>query len=129
MRLTAFILALLITLAGALPADANGKRLARFDDLSAGEPLARSRTDAAETAFAALDDWHAWWARRNRLAPQGESPRRTLWRIEEFAAAHGISKRQAYKLLERGALKGVRVGRRTLITDASRRRWLARLPD
>lgn len=54
--------------------------------------------------------------------------RRELWAIGEFAAAHGISIRQVYKLLKEGRLRGVCVGRRTLITNTSRVDWLASLP-
>ena len=50
MKLAATTLALLMTLAVALPAHATGKRPARFDDVTPAEPLARSRTDAAEIA-------------------------------------------------------------------------------
>lgn len=57
-----------------------------------------------------------------------EDAKRELWSIGEFAAAHGISARQVYVLLQRGALSGVRLGRRTLITNASRNEWLGTLP-
>lgn len=54
--------------------------------------------------------------------------KRELWSIGEFAVAHGISARQVYVLLQRGALSGVRLGRRTLVTDSSRNEWLGTLP-
>jgi hypothetical protein len=53
---------------------------------------------------------------------------RALWSVAEFALNHGISTRQVYALLGRAQLDGVRVGRRTLITDESRLSWLASLP-
>jgi excisionase family DNA binding protein len=59
---------------------------------------------------------------------EAKGEQRELWSIGEFAAAHGISGRQVYALLSRGSLKGVRVGRRTLITNASRVEWLETLP-
>lgn len=53
---------------------------------------------------------------------------RELWTIGAFAHAHGLSVRAVYLLLERKVLEGRKVGRRTLITEASRRRWLQKLP-
>ncbi|MGE0563810.1 MAG: TIGR02594 family protein [Pseudolabrys sp.] len=50
MKIAAAVLALLMALAAALPAHASGKRSARFDDVTTSEPIARSRTDAAEIA-------------------------------------------------------------------------------
>mgnify|MGYP006871786201 CR=1 FL=1 len=52
----------------------------------------------------------------------------TLWPVRPFAQAHGVSERQTYKLLKAGLLEGVKIGRRTLITDSSRRWWLGALP-
>jgi excisionase family DNA binding protein len=52
---------------------------------------------------------------------------REFWSVGEFARAHGISPRWVYKLLERGELHAVKIGSRTLISDASRQRWLAGL--
>jgi hypothetical protein len=98
--------------------------------LEALEALLKSGSGSIEgTARAALHDWQTWMAREKRLAPEEDGFHRTLWRIEEFAAAHGISRRHVFLLLQRGALKGVRAGNRTLISDASRRSWLAGLPD
>jgi hypothetical protein len=53
---------------------------------------------------------------------------RELWTIGDFAHAHGVSVRAVYLLLERGALEGRKVGRRTLVTEASRLAWLKGLP-
>jgi hypothetical protein len=53
---------------------------------------------------------------------------RELWSIADFAEAHAISKRQVYVLIERGDVEGVSIGRRTLVTEASRLAWLANLP-
>jgi hypothetical protein len=53
---------------------------------------------------------------------------RELWTIGDFAHAHGVSVRAVYLLLERGVLEGRKVGRRTLVTEASRLAWLKGLP-
>jgi hypothetical protein len=52
---------------------------------------------------------------------------RELWGIRAFAEAHSISTRKVYLLLEGGDLTGVRIGARTLITEASRVEWLGSL--
>lgn len=66
--------------------------------------------------------------RRTEQSARDLANNRELWAIGDFAVAHGISMRQVYALLARGALAGVRVGRRTLITNVSRLEWLATLP-
>lgn len=60
------------------------------------------------------------------MQPQ-EQVQRELWPIAEFSAAHGISTRQTYAMIQRGDVIAVRVGSRTLIEEASRQKWLAGL--
>lgn len=53
---------------------------------------------------------------------------RDLWTISDFCQAHGFSRAYAYELLQREVLVAVKVGKLTLITEASRQAWLQSLP-
>lgn len=59
---------------------------------------------------------------------KGDSGSREFWPILEFCAVHGVKKSKVYDLLATGQLQGVKVGRKTLITEESRQRWRASLP-
>ncbi|HYD86793.1 MAG TPA: helix-turn-helix domain-containing protein [Vitreimonas sp.] len=56
------------------------------------------------------------------------STERELWPIPEFCRAFGRSKTFVYDALAAGDLDGVKVGRSTLITAESVKRWRDSLP-
>lgn len=47
--------------------------------------------------------------------------------VEGFAKAHSISRAQTWLLIQRGAIRTVRMGRRRLITAADAASWLSKL--
>lgn len=52
-----------------------------------------------------------------------------LWSINDFRKAHGnLSRAYVYELLQNGTISGVKIGKLTLITEASRQEWLRSLP-
>jgi excisionase family DNA binding protein len=53
---------------------------------------------------------------------------RELWSVNDLARAHSVSRRHVYDLIERGALEARKIGRLTVIPEASRRAWIASLP-
>ena len=48
--------------------------------------------------------------------------------IREFCSRYAIGRTMAYAEISSGRLRAVKVGRRTLITDADAQTWLATLP-
>jgi hypothetical protein len=48
--------------------------------------------------------------------------------VREFCGKYGIGRTKLYELLSTGALEGVRVGSRTMITGDSAEQWAASLP-
>ncbi|WP_373696460.1 excisionase family DNA-binding protein [Hyphobacterium lacteum] len=49
--------------------------------------------------------------------------------IDRFVSAYGVSRAKTYQLLKAGELRGVKVGRRTLIPAESAETWFASLPE
>jgi excisionase family DNA binding protein len=49
-------------------------------------------------------------------------------RIERVVELTGASRTNVYEALRRGDLEAVKLGRATLVLDASLRRWVAALP-
>ena len=47
--------------------------------------------------------------------------------IAEFGERHGICRVTIYKLISSGALRAVKIGRRTVIPAAAEQNWLASL--
>jgi len=58
---------------------------------------------------------------------QTEPQSRTLWRVETLADDCDVSKRTIWRAISAKQLRTVKIGRATLITDESRRQWLASL--
>lgn len=54
---------------------------------------------------------------------------RSLWRVSTLAYDCDVSERTIWRAIKAGDLETVRIGRATLVTDASRRLWLARLAE
>ncbi len=50
------------------------------------------------------------------------------WSIAEFCERHSISQTTVYKLINVGALKAVKICRRTVIPMSAEAEWLASLP-
>lgn len=50
------------------------------------------------------------------------------YRIEDFAACFGVSRRLVFTLISRGEIEALKVGRRTLITAESAKAWRDRCP-
>jgi excisionase family DNA binding protein len=53
---------------------------------------------------------------------------RELWSVNDLARTHSVSRRHIYDLIERGELEGRKIGRLTVIPEASRRAWVDSLP-
>lgn len=53
---------------------------------------------------------------------------RELWSINDLARRHSVSRRHVYSLIERGELEARKIGRLTVVTEASRRAWVDSLP-
>lgn len=51
---------------------------------------------------------------------------RMTWRINDFCAAFGVGRTKVYELINIGDLEAIKLGGRTLITDASARALLER---
>lgn len=54
---------------------------------------------------------------------------RHLFSINDFAAAHAISRTQAYREISTGRLIASKVGKRTVITAENAAAWRAALPE
>jgi hypothetical protein len=50
------------------------------------------------------------------------------YRIEDFVACFGVSRRLVFTLISRGDIEALKVGRRTLITAESAKAWRDRCP-
>ncbi|GAM99117.1 hypothetical protein U91I_02757 [alpha proteobacterium U9-1i] len=59
---------------------------------------------------------------------RNDTASRELWPVSDFCAAHGVSKTTVYELIVAGKLTAVKIGRRSLITEESRRAWRETLP-
>lgn len=50
------------------------------------------------------------------------------FRIEDFCAHFGVSRRSAFVLINEGEIEAIKIGARTVITAESARAWRARCP-
>jgi excisionase family DNA binding protein len=48
--------------------------------------------------------------------------------IDEFCQRYGVGRTSAYEEIKQGRLRGLKVGRRTIITEDDAEAWLRRLP-
>ena len=51
---------------------------------------------------------------------------RVNWRVRDFCLAHGIGRTTFYEEIKRGELKIIKVGARTLVSDAEAKAWQMR---
>ena len=51
---------------------------------------------------------------------------RVNWRINDFCRAHGIGRSLFYQEVQRGEIKIMKVGKRTLVPDSEARAWQER---
>ena len=61
------------------------------------------------------------------LKSESTSPRALT--IADFVQRYGVSRATTYNLLKSGALRAVKVGRRTLIRTSDAEAWLNALPE
>lgn len=71
---------------------------------------------------------------RRRLAqasspPTEEPPRPLVWSVQDAAWQLGLSERQVWYQIERGHLRALKNGGRTVIADAELQRYVAQLPE
>ena len=52
--------------------------------------------------------------------PEGQ---RVNWRVNDFCEAHGIGRTLFYEEVKRGELNVIKVGKRTLVSDAEAKAW------
>ena len=68
-------------------------------------------------------------AERQRRARQREaSIQQRAMSIDEFCQRYGVGRTSAYEEIKQGRLRGLKVGRRTIITEDDAEAWLRRLP-
>jgi excisionase family DNA binding protein len=66
--------------------------------------------------------------RQHRAGQRATSIQQRAMSIGEFCQHYGIGRTTAYEEIKRGRLRGLKVGKRTLITEDNAEDWLRRLP-
>jgi Helix-turn-helix domain len=62
------------------------------------------------------------------MAEQNSDAATLAYSIEEAAARANIGRTMLFSALKAGALKGRKIGRRTVVLDSDLRNWLEKLP-
>ena len=51
---------------------------------------------------------------------------RVNWRVKDFCRAHGIGRSLFYKEVQRGEIKLIKIGKRSLVADSEAKAWMER---
>jgi excisionase family DNA binding protein len=113
--------------------------------LAANSPHVKSTRNSSMPANARLETWFkpgtprrmmasdmdvkiSEVERQRRARQQATSIQQRAMSIGEFCQHYGIGRTTAYEEIKRGRLRGLKVGKRTLITEENAEDWLRRLP-
>jgi len=67
-------------------------------------------------------------AAQRRARQRAASIQQRAMSVDEFCQRYGIGRTRAYEEIKQRALRGLKVGRRTIITEDDAEAWLKRLP-